>query len=52
MHIIDEIFLTEAFSADPKVIADAVNNKRVINIYYKGGEEETSGWRTMLKDEM
>lgn len=47
MHIIDEIFLTEAFSADPKVIADAVNNKRVINIYYKGGEEETSGWRTI-----
>ena len=44
---INEIFLTEAFSANPKTIAEMVTNKRVISIYYKGGQEETSGWRTI-----
>lgn len=44
---INEIFLTEVFSASPKTIADAVLNKRVISIYYKGGEEDTAGWRNI-----
>lgn len=46
-QFIDEMFLTEAFSATPETIADAVNNRRVISIYYKGGREESAGWRTI-----
>ena len=42
---INEIFLTEAFSITPETIADMVNNKRVMSIYYMGGEEESPGWR-------
>lgn len=44
---INEMFLAEAFTATPKSIKDAVDNKRVINIYYQGGEEDSPGWRTI-----
>lgn len=44
---IDEIFLIESFDPSPKTIAEMVTNKRVISIYYKGGEEESAGWRTI-----
>ena len=45
---IDEIFLTEAFTPSPDTIADAVVNKRLISIYYKGAEEETFKWRQIM----
>lgn len=45
---INEIFLTEAFTATPETIRDAVNNKRMISIQYQGAEEDTPKWRTIM----
>lgn len=30
-------------------IKDAVNNKRVVRVYYKGDKEEPAGWRSMVE---
>lgn len=45
---INEIFLTEAFTPSPESIADAVINKRLISIYYKGAEEDKFQWRQIM----
>lgn len=45
---ISEMFLLEAFTPSPKAISDAVKNKRLISIYYKGAEEETFKWREIM----
>lgn len=45
---INEMFLNEAFTATPDSIADAVNNKRVMAISYKGGEDESYHWRNIF----
>lgn len=47
-NYINEIFLTEAFVATPKSLEDAVNNKRVISIFYKGAEEDSARWRKIM----
>jgi hypothetical protein len=33
----------------PDAIKDAINNKRVVRLYYAGDKEEPPGWRTMVK---
>lgn len=46
--MIESIFLTEAFSASPKSICDAITNNRVISIQYQGAEEDSPGWRYIM----
>jgi hypothetical protein len=47
-NYINEIFLMEAFTPNPDSIADAVKNKRLISIYYKGAEEGKFQWRQIM----
>lgn len=42
------MFLAESFTATPDSIADAVNNKRVMAISYKGGEDDSAHWRNIF----
>jgi hypothetical protein len=42
------MFLAEAFTATPDSIADAVNNKRVMAISYKGDEDDSYHWRNIF----
>lgn len=40
-----EILINEANTSIESVIKDAIQNKRVLSLYYKGDKEEAGGWR-------